>query len=171
MLRKRRPDARRPEGEANDAAAALTAAVACLSRRDYCSAELAGRLSAQGFVSDAVQGALAELIEQRYVDDERYAQLFVTLHTGRGHGPLRIQRDLIGLGLAPPLAAAALQSYADGQDGWAKLAREVRTRRFGLELPKQWPQIARQARFLQYRGFSNDHIRSALGNDAISDTE
>jgi regulatory protein len=35
-------------------------------------------------------------------------------------------------------------------------------RRFGAEVPQDWPERARQSRFLQYRGFSNDHIASAL---------
>jgi len=39
----------------------------------------------------------------------------------------------------------------------------VRARRFGAEVPADWREKARQARFLQYRGFSADHIRSALG--------
>jgi regulatory protein len=42
---------------------------------------------------------------------------------------------------------------------------EVRNRKFGPEPPADWPEKARQARFLQYRGFSSDHIRLALGAD------
>ena len=44
-------------------------------------------------------------------------------------------------------------------------AREARIRRFGPEVPLERAQKVRQARFLQYRGFSSDHIRSALGPD------
>ena len=39
------------------------------------------------------------------------------------------------------------------------------TRRFGADLPDTWPEKAKQARFLQYRGFSGDQIRAALGPD------
>jgi len=35
--------------------------------------------------------------------------------------------------------------------------------KFGLEAPASWAQRARRARFLQYRGFSSDHIRAATG--------
>ena len=55
------------------------------------------------------------------------------------------------------LAEAAL---ADGPD-WAALARQVRQGRFGARPPADWREKARQARFLQYRGFSSDHIRAA----------
>jgi regulatory protein len=152
-----------PEEQAGNATAALAAAVVLLSRRDFCSAELAARLDADGFTGEAVQAALAELSERRYVDDERYARAFVAARTERGQGPLRIRRDLIELGLDTALADAALQGQADTQGGWSRLAREVRIRRFGL--------TARQARFLQYRGFSNDDIRAAVGDDAAIDDE
>jgi SOS response regulatory protein OraA/RecX len=66
---------------------------------------------------------------------------------------------LIFAGVAAALVEEALASVAD----WAALAREVRRRRFGPEPPADWKEKGRQARFLQYRGFSNDHIRSALG--------
>ena len=45
------------------------------------------------------------------------------------------------------------------------LARAARTRKFGPEIPKDRKERAKQARFLQYRGFSNDHIRAVLEGD------
>jgi SOS response regulatory protein OraA/RecX len=39
----------------------------------------------------------------------------------------------------------------------------VLTRRFGAAPPRSWPDKARRMRFLQYRGFATDDIRSALG--------
>ncbi len=106
-----------------------------------------------------MQQVVAELRERGFVDDERYAQQYVALHAERGHGPLRIGRELDALGIDPALVEAALAAAED----WSRRARELRIRRFGLELPADWPGKARQARFLQYRGFSNDHIRAALG--------
>jgi len=165
VLRKRRPKAPLPPDEADSAAAALAAAVAHLSRRDFCSAELAARLAGEGFNAEAVHSALAQASERHYVDDERYAQQFVTARAQRGQGPLRIRRDLTGLGLSAALADAALQESGEAQGGWVSLARAVRIRRFGVPLPRGARETARQARFLQYRGFSNDDIRSAAGHD------
>ena len=48
---------------------------------------------------------------------------------------------------------------------FAALAKATRSRKFGPEIPKDRKERARQARFLQYRGFSNDHIRAALDGD------
>jgi regulatory protein len=139
--------------------------VTLLARRDYCSNELSARLTSRGFEPDTVQATVVELVARRYIDDERYARQFVDGHARRGHGPLRIRHDLSELGLSPELTEHSLATYGD----WSALAREVRARRFGAKHPSTWPDKARQARFLQYRGFSNDDIRSALGFDVTSD--
>jgi regulatory protein len=146
---------------AGDAAAVGAGAVALLARRDYSSTGLRARLVAQGYEAGAVQQVLEELIERRYVDDERYATQYVSYRAARGHGPRRIERDLTAEGLGEEQVAAALATIGD----WSALARELRIRRFGLEVPVSWHEKGRQARFLLYRGFSNDHIRSALGPD------
>jgi regulatory protein len=140
--------------------------VTLLARRDFCAAELVHTLLAQGFEAATAQSVLAQLIERGYVSDERYAVQFVSYNAERGLGPLRIRRDLELLGVSAELIATALE----GAD-WAQLARELRIRRFGLAVPKRWPDKARQARFLQYRGFSNDHIRSALGSEVVADLD
>jgi regulatory protein len=63
------------------------------------------------------------------------------------------------------VAGETVQAALEAGPDWHRIAREVRTRKFGLEVPRDWPTQSKQARFLQYRGFSTDHIRSALGRD------
>ena len=130
-----------------------------LARRDYAAAELTARLVDKGHSAALVETLVASLLERGYLNDERFAQHFVRARAARGQGPLRIRRALEDLGVASELLAAAL---ACGHD-WLALARELRCRRFGPETPASWPEKARQSRFLQYRGFTPDHIRSALG--------
>jgi regulatory protein len=152
---------------ARDAAAVRSAAVALLARRDFASTELKSKLRNQGFDADTADEAVDELLRGRILDDARYAAHYVNYHGDRGQGPIRISSDLRALGLSQELIEAAL---TDGPD-WAARAREVRIRKFGLETPREWAQKGRQARFLQYRGFSSDHIRSALGTDFDPDGE
>ena len=137
------------------------AAVALLARRDFASGELQQKLEDQGYERDVVAEAVAELVEGRLVDDARYAENYVAYHAERGQGPNRISSDLKALNLPAETIQAALAAGPD----WRALAREVRIRRFGLEEPDTWTEKARQGRFLQYRGFSSDHIRAALGPD------
>lgn len=137
------------------------AAVALLARRDFASGELRQKLERQGFERPLVEEAVADLVEGGVLNDARFAENYVSYHAGRGEGPLRIAAELEALDLPTPLIEAALAAGPD----WRARAREVRIRRFGVEVPETWPQKARQGRFLQYRGFSSDHIRAALGPD------
>ena len=105
-------------------------------------------------------------MSERALDDGRYAENYVAYHSERGQGPLRIAADLRALGVAGDLIEAALGSGPD----WRELAQDVRMRKFGAELPDDWTEKTRQARFLQYRGFSSDHIRAATGADFDPDS-
>ena len=55
------------------------------------------------------------------------------------------------------------QAFDTTETDWVHAAREARRRKFGLSPPADYRERAKQARFLQYRGFSSDQIRAALG--------
>jgi regulatory protein len=144
---------------------ARPAAVALLARRDFASGELAGRLQADGYPAAAVAAVIADLAAERILDDARFAGHYVAYHAQRGQGPRRIAMDLSARGVAPTHIEAALAAGPD----WDAQAREVRKRRFGATPPESWAEKAKQGRFLQFRGFSSDHIRSALGPEFESE--
>jgi regulatory protein len=139
--------------------------VALLARRDFAAGELSARLQQDGYPPEAVAAAIADLTTGRILDDSRFATQYVAYHAERGQGPRRIALDLARRGVAAADIEAALAAGPD----WSARAREVRIRRFGLDLPESWAEKAKQGRFLQYRGFSSDHVRSALGPDFESD--
>ena len=140
-------------------------ALALLARRDFASAELRERLCGRGITASTAAAIVAELAAAGALDDERYAANYVAYRAGRGQGPVRIGAELRRHGLTDRAVAAALAGGGD----WAGLARKVRRARFGVQPPASWSEKARQARFLQYRGFSSDHIRAATGAE-LEDT-
>ena len=150
---------------AADPAAARAAAVALLARRDLPSGELRESLDSRGFAPQATAEALSALASEGALNDERYAHNYVAYQAGRGKGPVRIAADLRARGLPQELIEAALAAGAD----WRAQAAAARVRRFGRTSPATWREKARQARFLQYRGFSADHIRAATGADPDTD--
>src|ERR1700722_8186484 len=164
--RKRAGDPAAAAAKAHDPEAARMTAVSLLARRDFASGELRQKLGSQGYDAAVAATVVAELTEERMLDDARYAENYVAYHVGRGHGPLRIGADLRSLGVPATLVEAALGTGPD----WRELARTVRTRKFGAEPPGDWTEKTRQARFLQYRGFSSDHIRAATGADFDPDS-
>jgi regulatory protein len=167
MLRRRRPAGSaggRPGGRSRapdhpgDAGSARLAAIPWLARRDYASPELAAKLTALGYTAEAVEGALTQLQAERVLDDARYCSRYVSYQANRGQGPARIRDDLAAVGLPAALIDPALEA-----EDWRQRCRDVRRRRFGPEVPADWKEKGRQSKFLQYRGFSSDHIRFALG--------
>src|SRR3984893_13896620 len=136
-------------------AAVQAAAVTLLARRDFASAELRAKLRSQGFDEGVAGEVIAGLAARGVLDDRRFAENYVNWHAGRGQGPIRIAADLRRHGLPEGLIEAALASGPD----WQAVARRVRTTKFGRQPPASWADKVRQARFLQYRGFSSDHIR------------
>jgi regulatory protein len=154
----------RPETAA-DRQAIRAAAIALLARRDWLTGELSAKLQAEGCDRQATASVLAELAQERLLDDARYAERYVASRAERGQGPVRIAAELATLGAQRDLIDAALESGPD----WLTVARAVRRRKFGATAPDSWAEKARQARFLQYRGFSADHIRAATGADLEPD--
>ena len=138
------------------------AATRLLARREYARVELERRLTGRGFPADVVAATLDELAAANLQSDERFAESFVRARAERGHGPLRIRRELGERGVPASLADRAL---AEGGGYGAALVRRVRTKRLGAAPPKDYPGRARQMRFLHYRGFAEDQIRAALGED------
>ena len=157
MRRPRKPDA--AAGEA-DERTVRTAALALLAGRDFGRAELAGRLGQRGYPADVVEAVVSALVVERLLSEQRFTGQFVRQRAARGHGPVRIRMELRERGVADADINEALDSVAED---WSAIAREARRKRFGAAGPADWHERARQGRFLQYRGFSAEQIRAALG--------
>jgi regulatory protein len=152
------------EAEIGDPNHSYAYAVALLARRDYSSGELRQKLADRGYVEIAIEPVVEELIASNKVNDERFGQNVVAYRARRGQGPARIRQELRRSGLSNEAIEEAVKRSEDAPDFLA-LARAARTRKFGAAIPKDPKERAKQARFLQYRGFSTDHIRAALDGD------
>jgi regulatory protein len=149
--------------QAHDMNHAWDYAVALLARRDYSTHELNKKLAERGYAEHTHEVVVGDLESMGKVNNERYGQNVVAYRARRGHGPARIRNELQKSGLT----RSAIDEAVKGEDApdFLALARAARTRKFGLEIPKDRKERAKQARFLQYRGFSTDHIRAALDGD------
>jgi regulatory protein len=156
----RRP--RKPDAEAGEAdeRTVRTAALALLAGRDFARNELAQRLLRRGYPAAVVTTVVEGLAAQRLLSETRFVEQFIRQHAGRGHGPVRIRVELRERGVADGDIEEGLAAAAED---WARIARETRRKRFGLSPPGDYRERARQARFLQYRGFSAEQVRAALG--------
>ena len=167
---------RRPGGKkqldpekAADSKSAHASAIAYLARRDFSAADLRRKLKDRGFLESAIEPVLAELAASNVVNDDRYGENVVAYRSRRGLGPARIRQELKRSGLGSEVIQTTMDKAKNDGPDFIGLARTARDRKFGPELPKDWKERSRQARFLQYRGFSTDHIRAVL--EGVPDTD
>lgn len=130
-----------------------------LARREYGQAELIKKLADKGYVRRLVEESITRLTEQGLQSDDRFAGAFVQSRINQGKGPVRIRLDLSQRGVSDAVIEMAIEECAAD---WHGLASDVRRRKFGDGEPADFKAKAKQMRFLQYRGFEQDHIQSAF---------
>jgi regulatory protein len=146
------------------------AALDALARRDHATEDLRRKLLEKGYDAVVVAPLLEALRAEKLLDDKRYTENFVAYHAARGQGPLRVRAELRRHGLEGDLVGECLDAFPD----WIVHLRKARQKKFGAQLPGNYADRQRQARFLGYRGFTSAQIRTALGFDIdldAADTE
>ena len=138
-------------------------AIGLLSRREHSRAELVTKLKKREFSEEEISGALDELAELGYQSDQRFAESYVRMRVQKGYGLQRIHQELLEREVAP-----ALIEQASSDVLWGDMARLARQKRFGLGVPDEYAERAKQMRFLQYRGFTAEEIRQALFDECCA---
>jgi len=130
-----------------------------LARREHSRRELYNKLLKKGCAGPLADEVVKRLEQERLVSDDRFMESLIRVRRERGYGPLRIQKELHEKGVAPE----AVERWLDvtGRD-WLEDIRRVQRKKFGARRPKSFAERARQARFLQYRGFTYDQIQQVL---------
>lgn len=109
-----------------------------------------------------MEEALAALAAAGLQSDERFAAAHARARVAAGYGPHRIRQELGRRGVDAGVAARALAPW---HEEWSALAEQARRKRFGAAPASGLRERARQARFLQHRGFSSEQLRHALPDD------
>jgi regulatory protein len=130
-------------------------AIRLLARRDHTRAELAGKLGGQG-TAEELETVLADLEQRGLLSDERAAAAYVRGHAGR-LGAARLRQTLRTRGVP----AETIEAQMAELPAELERAREVWAKKFGT-VPADAREWAKQARFLQSRGFSGEIIRRLL---------
>lgn len=96
---------------------ALGLAYAHLNRRDRTVAEVRRLLQQRGADADAIEGAVRTLIDQRSLDDARFARLFAEdKRELEQWGSDRIRRALLGRGIDRELIEETLGAQSEGAE-------------------------------------------------------
>jgi len=132
------------------------AALKRLARREHSRFELEAKLSPLGTVEE-IAAVLDHLEQTGLLSDERTAAAYVSSHAAR-FGTMKLRHTLRAKGISEELIGACL---ADDLAREESRALDVWRRKFAYP-PGDAREWAKQARFLQSRGFSNDAIRKVL---------
>ncbi len=139
-------------------------AFAMLGRREYSGQELAKKLHALGADPAEVAALMEEFQNQHYQSDQRMADMIVRANVRKGRGPARVKQTLRERHVDLELASEQIE-----ETDWLALARELRIKKFGTDLPGDQKEKARQLRFLQYRGFDGQICSKAIMSNGDED--
>lgn len=134
---------------------------AILSRRDHSEAELRRKLARAGFSTAAIAEAIEQLQQQRLLNDESLARLYVdSVLRQRAVGPRWLQQKLRARGVAGEIVTRVLNEVMSGEGERRLMARAV----------EQWQRTHRESAlerqrlgaWLQRRGFTYGSITAYL---------
>jgi regulatory protein len=137
-------------------------ALKLVAGREYSSKILRQKLLEFEFDVESIELVLQHFIEKNWVNDQRYAEMYVRKKWRAGLGPVRISRELQHNGVGQHAKAALDQEEID----WFEAAKQVFIKKYKNYTQNDLKALAKQTRFLQYRGFSFEHIQYVLKQNA-----
>jgi regulatory protein len=133
-----------------------------LGFRSRSETEVRRYLQQQGFSTTALEAAIRRLLSFHYLNDEVFARNWALARAqSHGYGPLKIEQELRGKGIAAPVIRDTLREIFDQVDEAAQ-ARRLLTKRFKGERLSEIKIARRAAAFLQRRGYSSKVIFDLL---------
>jgi regulatory protein len=134
-------------------------AMKLLAQREHSRYELQNKLLVRKYDDDIIKQILDELEQANLQSDDRFAKAYTRMKMRRGFGPVRIHQELHDRGINAELIE---QCLVIDLDAWARLAADVRVKKFGDDVPQDFVGRAKQMRFLQYRGFTTEQIKHGM---------
>lgn len=135
-----------------------------LAKREYSYVELGKKLKAFAEESDDIPALLDDFKARGWLSDERFTEQVVHARKAK-FGSARVAHELREKGIADDLIASAI---SDVKANELTNAREIWQKKY-REAPKTREEWAKQARFLQSRGFGFEIIKKVLNHSAIDD--
>jgi regulatory protein len=134
-----------------------------LAQRDYSQQEIRQKLkSKQNIALNEIEIdiILSDLMQAGFINESRYTENYIRYRRVKGYGPVRISLELQVRGIKDEMIAEHLKIT---DNAWFVEARHVWRKRFKMGQAADIKQRAKQMRFLQYRGYTQEQIKYALG--------
>lgn len=148
----------------------MSKALRRLAIRDYGVEELRTRLLVAHGDLQLVNKVIESLLSQGFLNDGKYASLFIQSRIKRGKGQLVISRELVQKGIEKDLISQSIQSI--DQNEWiegAKIALKKKRVRLNKTPPLYKSQVMRQ--ILYQQGFSTSTIEVVVDANGFDRVE
>jgi regulatory protein len=134
-----------------------------LGRRELSEQQVRQRLARKGHDADQIDEAIAQLREERAIDDERVAETIARTETAvRRRGKLRVRMQIERAGIAKATAKRAVDDVFDAIDDAALLEASLAKRLRGRDTIADDREFQRLYRYLIGQGFESDRALKAL---------
>jgi len=137
----------------------LATAVRLLAMREHSVKEMTHKLLARSQFADIVYAVVDELLTNKYVSDERFAESYVRFRSSKGFGPVKIRAELKSKGISNPLIEEHLNMSSDV---WFEHAQNQHQKKYGDAPVSDYNVWTKRARFMQSRGFTMEHIHTVI---------
>ena len=132
-----------------------------LARREHSKFELEQKLRRKNFALDDIEKVLETLARKGLQSDVRFIENYIAMRSRKGYGPLRIRLELEERGIDKETIGRFLSEL---DPVWFERALILRIKKFGEKHPANLKEKAKQARYLNYKGFTGDHISRVLSH-------
>jgi regulatory protein len=134
-----------------------------LARRELSEAQVRQRLARRGHDPESIDTAIARLRSERAIDDRRTAAAIARRETeARGHGRLRVERQIESAGIADHVARQAIDEIFGEIDRDALIEAALTRRLRGRTSIEDDAEFNRLCRYLIGQGFEGDHVIRTL---------
>ena len=128
-------------------------ALRLLTRREHSIVELRKKLMEKTDHPELIPEIIQELIQKKYLDDERFTESYSRMLANKGYGLLRIKRALKEKGIT------------ESNNVYHADIKEVYNKKFKKGGSSDLREKAKQIRYLQYRGFSFEEIKKVINHE------
>jgi len=129
-----------------------------LARREHTRFTLHQKLMRKGFSHQSVEAVLDSLIQQGFLNEERFCEAFIQKRIRQGYGPIRITAECHQYGISNPIIFSQLPQ---DEEFWLTMINKIWQKKSSNKNNRVQQVQLRQIRYLQYRGFTLDQIKKA----------
>jgi len=148
---------------ASQIALALRQGLSYLSRRIHTRKELSLKLQKKKFPPEAIKQAVQQLYERGLMNEDDYAETFITSRKRKLVGRQRLNYELAQKGVSPDVIDSAMQAAEYDE---AALCVQAATKKYNLlkHLPDKNKLRQKLSQHLARKGFAWEHISQALSD-------